>query len=123
MLKFPATLCFPHFSYLPMCARGVVWVKWEAVIQKTHAYTAIESGSVTANGKKLLDIIRILKDEEIDLELIKDNLHIRQKRSNFKLPTYKSNEFPLFPSIEEKPNIAIDSQILIESLKKILSII
>ncbi|MFA6145299.1 MAG: DNA polymerase III subunit beta [Sulfurimonas sp.] len=86
---------------------------------QTHAYTAIESGSVTANGKKLLDIIRILKDEEIDLELIKDNLHIRQKRSNFKLPTYKSNEFPLFPSIEEKPNIAIDSQILIESLKKI----
>lgn len=86
---------------------------------QTHAHTVIEPGSVTANGKKLLDIIRILKDEEIELELLKDNLHIRQKRSNFKLPTYKSSEFPTFPSIEEKPNIAINSQILIESLKKI----
>ncbi len=86
---------------------------------QTHAHTVIEPGSVTANGKKLLDIIRILKDEEIELELLKDNLHIRQKRSNFKLPTYKSSEFPTFPTIDEKPNIAINSQILMESLKKI----
>ncbi len=85
----------------------------------THAHTTTQAGSVTANGKKLLDIIRILKDENLELEVINDNLHIRQKRSNFKLPTYNSNEFPLFPSIEEKPNIAINSQILIESLKKI----
>ncbi|MDO9208809.1 MAG: DNA polymerase III subunit beta [Sulfuricurvum sp.] len=86
---------------------------------QTHAHTVIEPGSVTANGKKLLDIIRILKDEEIELEYLKENLHIRQKRSNFKLPTYKSSEFPTFPSTEEKPNITINSQILIESLKKI----
>ena len=86
---------------------------------QTHAHSDEEPGSVTANGKKLLDIVRILKDEELELELIKDNLHIRQKRSNFKLPTYKSSDFPSFPSIEEKPMIAIDSQVLIESLKKI----
>jgi DNA polymerase-3 subunit beta len=89
------------------------------LILQTHAHTVEEPGSVTANGKKLLDIVRILKDEEIELELIKENLHIRQKRSNFKLPTYKSTEFPTFPSIEGKPNIAINSQLLIESLKKI----
>ncbi len=86
---------------------------------QTHAHTVEEPGSITANGKKLLDIVRILKDEEIELELVKENLHIRQKRSNFKLPTYKSTEFPAFPSIEGKPNIAINSQLLIESLKKI----
>lgn len=89
------------------------------LILQTHAHTVEEPGSITANGKKLLDIIRILKDEELELELIKENLHIRQKRSNFKLPTYKSAEFPTFPSIEGKPNIAINSQLLIESLKKI----
>ena len=89
------------------------------LILQTHAHTVQEPGSITANGKKLLDIIRILKDEEIELELIKENLHIRQKRSNFKLPTYKSSEFPTFPSIEGKPKIAINSQLLIESLKKI----
>ena len=89
------------------------------LILQTNAHTVEEPGSVTANGKKLLDIVRILKDEEIELELVKENLHIRQKRSNFKLPTYKSSEFPTFPSIEGKPNIAINSQLLIESLKKI----
>lgn len=86
---------------------------------QTSALTITEPGSVTASGKKLLDIIRILKDEEIEIELIKENLHIRQKRSNFKLPTYKSSEFPQFPTTNEKPKIEINSQILIESLKKI----
>ena len=86
---------------------------------KTNSVEVEEPGSVTANGKKLLDIIRILKDEKVELELERDTLHIRQKRSNFKLPTYKSSEFPSFPSTEGKPNIAINSQMLIESLKKI----
>jgi DNA polymerase-3 subunit beta len=86
---------------------------------QTSSLTVIEQGSVTASGKKLLDIIRILKDEEIEIELVKENLHIRQKRSNFKLPTYKSSEFPAFPTTNEKPKIEINSQILIESLKKI----
>jgi len=86
---------------------------------QTNSVTVEEPGLVTANGKKLLDIVRILKDEEIELELDKDTLHIRQKRSNFKLPTYKSSEFPLFPGTDGKPNIAINSHILIESLKKI----
>jgi DNA polymerase-3 subunit beta len=86
---------------------------------QTNTLKVEEPGSVTANGKKLLDIVRILKDEEIELSVEKETLHIRQKRSNFKLPTYKSSEFPSFPSTENKPNIAINSQILIESLKKI----
>jgi DNA polymerase-3 subunit beta len=86
---------------------------------QTTALTITEPGSVTASGKKLLDIIRILKDEEVEIELIKENLHIRQKRSNFKLPTYKSSEFPQFPTTDDKPKIEINSQILIESLKKI----
>ena len=88
---------------------------------QTDTLNVEESGSLTANGKKLLDIIRILKDEEIELTLDKDILLIRQKRSNFKLPTYKSSEFPIFPTTDNKPNIAINSQTLIESLKKITS--
>ncbi|MDD5053260.1 MAG: DNA polymerase III subunit beta [Sulfuricurvum sp.] len=89
------------------------------LVIQTNSVNVEEPGSLTANGKKLLDIIRILKDEEIELDLQKDTLHIRQKRSNFKLPTYKSSEFPSFPTTEGKPNIAINSHLLIESLKKI----
>ena len=78
-----------------------------------------KEGSITANGKKFLDIVRILKDDEINLEVKNDNLFISQAHSNFKLPTFSYNEFPEFPSYEGKPRISIESHTLIESLKKI----
>ena len=78
-----------------------------------------EQGSITANGKKFLDIVRILKDGNIDLEVKNSTLHITQGHSNFKLPTFSHNEFPEFPSYEGKARISIESHTLIESLKKI----
>jgi len=78
-----------------------------------------KEGMVTANGKKFLDIVRILKDSEINLEVKNDVLLISQGHSNFKLPTFSHTEFPEFPTYEGKPRISIESHTLIESLKKI----
>ncbi len=89
------------------------------LLVSTPKINIIEEGSVTANGKKLLDIIRILKDGDINLEVKNDTLYISQSHSNFKLPTFSYTEFPAFPLYEEKPRISIDSHSLIESLKKI----
>ena len=81
---------------------------------------AIEAeGSFTANGKKLLDIVRILKDDEITLEVLDSTLIIKQKNSKFKLPTFDATAYPAFPSIEDKPQISLDSLALIQNLKKI----
>jgi DNA polymerase-3 subunit beta len=85
----------------------------------TNNVNIIKEGSITANGKKFLDIVRILKDGDIVLEVIKDILHITQGHSNFKLPTFSYNEFPEFPSYQGKNPILIESHTLIESLKKI----
>ncbi|CAA6821930.1 MAG: DNA polymerase III beta subunit (EC [uncultured Sulfurovum sp.] len=82
-----------------------------------------EEGTFTANGKKLLDIIRILKNEEIILETLENNLNIKQNKSKFKLPTFNPENYPSFPLIENKPQIALDSISLIKSLKKISSAI
>jgi len=80
----------------------------------------IESeGSFTANGKKLLDIIRILKDDEIILEVLDNTLVVKQKHSKFKLPTFDATTYPSFPSNENKPKISLDSLALIQNLKKI----
>ncbi len=76
-------------------------------------------GSFTANGKKLLDIVRILRDDEITLELLDMTLLIKQKHSKFKLPTFDSSAFPLFPEKADKPQISLDSHSLIHNLKKI----
>ncbi|NPA59128.1 MAG: DNA polymerase III subunit beta, partial [Epsilonproteobacteria bacterium] len=80
----------------------------------------IESdGKITANGKKFLDIIKILKDGDVNLEVKNEMLYISQSHSNFKLPTFSHNEFPEFPTYENKTPISIESHTLIESLKKI----
>jgi len=76
-------------------------------------------GSFTANGKKLLDIIRILKDDEIILEILDNTLIIKQKHSKFKLPTFDPATYPSFPTVEDKPQITLDSLSLIQNLKKI----
>lgn len=88
-------------------------------IETTKNVNITKEGSITANGKKFLDIVKILKDGEINLEVKKDTLHITQGHSNFKLPTFSHNEFPEFPTYEGKARISIDSHSLIDSLKKI----
>lgn len=76
-------------------------------------------GAFTANGKKLLNIVRILKDDEIILETLDNIVIIKQKHSKFKLPTFDPNTYPDFPTIENKPQISLDSLNLIQNLKKI----
>ncbi len=83
----------------------------------------IEAGNATANGKKLFDIVKILKDEDVILETINDYLYIKQKHSKFKLPMYNPNEFPNFPKIDGKSKFDINSSILVRSIKKIAPVI
>lgn len=85
----------------------------------TNKVTITQDGNATANGKKLLDIIKILKDGDINLEIKNDMLFIIQASSKFKLPTFANSDFPTFPTHVNKPRISINSQSLIESLKKI----
>jgi len=92
----------------------------EIGLQITTSYIQIDhEGSFTANGKKLLDIIRILKDDEITLELFDSTLVIKQKHSKFKLPTFDAGAFPTFPEKDEKSQISLDSHNLIHGLRKI----
>ena len=80
-------------------------------------------GSLTANGKKLIDIIRILKNEEIIFEKIENSLNIKQDNSKFKLPTFNPQNYPSFPLNQNKPKINLDSINLIKGFKKVSSAI
>ena len=86
---------------------------------KTKNIKIIDPGLATANGKKLLDIVKILKDDEVTLETINDYLYIKQKNSKFKLPMFNPEEFPEFPEINNKPKFDINSTQLVRSIKKI----
>jgi len=89
------------------------------LIIQTENVDIEEEGSITASGKRLLDIIRILKDEEIILERQKDNLNIKQNKSRFKLPIFNPDNFPTYPTIENKSQITLNSINLIKGLKHI----
>ncbi len=80
-----------------------------------------DEGTITTNGKKLLDIVRILKDQEITLEELNDNVHIKQGKSKFKLPIFNFQNFPIFPLLENKSQISLNSISLIKALRNISS--
>ncbi|MDR2080442.1 MAG: DNA polymerase III subunit beta [Campylobacteraceae bacterium] len=81
--------------------------------------TVNENGYATANGSKLLQIIKSFKDEEITLETITNYLYIKQNSSKFKLPMFNYLEFPSFPEIENKPKFDIDAEDFSKAVKKI----
>ncbi len=79
----------------------------------------IIDGKATVNGSNFLNIIRRLKDDDIIFEVVDNNLNIKQKRSNFKLPMYDANEYPSFPQLDDLKNLDINTISLINSIKKI----
>ena len=78
-----------------------------------------DEGIATANGKKLLNIIKSLKDGEVILETIQNHLYIKQNNSKYRLPMQKADDFPDFPTIENKKRFNINAANLSKSLKKI----
>ena len=89
------------------------------ISMETNNTNIIQTGLATANGKKLLDIIKILKDEELTLKIENDFLHIKQKKSKFKLPMFNADEYPDFPTIEGKSKFEIKPLDFIHAIKRI----
>jgi DNA polymerase-3 subunit beta len=81
--------------------------------------TDYEDGKATVNGSNLLNIIRRLKNDNINFEILNNNLKINQSRSNFKLPMYDANEYPSFPDLNDLKQLDINIVNLIDSIKKI----
>ncbi|NWF66136.1 MAG: DNA polymerase III subunit beta, partial [Campylobacterales bacterium] len=89
------------------------------LINSTDLVSITDEGIATANGKKIVEIVKRLKDENIDIETIEDNLILKQGRTKFKLPMFDALEFPSFPDYRDKPKVDINVLELIKSIKKI----
>lgn len=79
----------------------------------------IEDGMSIVNGKKLLDIVKILKNDNVTIETKEDTMFISQGRSKFKVSLFSDSEFPLFPSVDNGNVISIDSNVMINSFREI----
>lgn len=79
----------------------------------------IEEGKATVNGSNLLNIIRRLKNEDINFEVIDNNLQIKQNKTSFKLPMYDANEYPEFPNMDKLHKVDINILNFIAGIKNI----
>ncbi len=77
-------------------------------------------GNATVNGKKILEIIKRLKDGEITLETDTQNIYIKQGRTKFQLPMFDTNEFPKNIQNQDLKKININTSTFIHSLKKVV---
>ncbi|MGK7344492.1 MAG: DNA polymerase III subunit beta [Candidatus Nitrospinota bacterium M3_3B_026] len=76
-------------------------------------------GRVTAQARKLFDIVRELPPEPVSARLDDDGrLRITCGSSKFNLSTISADEFPAFPSYDESGFIALDSEMLLEMIRK-----
>lgn len=79
-----------------------------------------QEGCGTVNGKRILEVIKQLKDnKDITFETSDDFLTIKQERAKFKLPMFNADEFPSFPQYNQESKINIPSSSFIEAIKKI----
>ena len=61
----------------------------------------IESGTITINGKRFLDIIKTLQNKEIEIQTQDNQITITQDNSIYKLTSFNTNQFPEFPNTDK----------------------
>ncbi len=85
---------------------------------KTNAQI-LKEGKATINAKKLSDIIKALKNKEIEIKKVNDQIIITQETSIYKLSTFDAEEFPEFPNPDNLNKLNTDKEIFIDALKKV----
>jgi len=81
--------------------------------------TITTSGAITLPGKKLLEIVRELNGNEVDISTIGSRISISCNKSNFSLPTSSRDSYPSLPSTEiNTDSITFPIGILKEGIKR-----
>jgi DNA polymerase-3 subunit beta len=83
----------------------------------------ISKGEITINGKKFADIIKTLKNKEIEIKTENNKTIISQDNSIYKLSSFNTHEFPKFPPTENKTELKTNIKEFKEIIKKIYPVI
>ena len=89
---------------------------------KTEA-EILEKGKATINARKLNNIIKTLKNKEIEIKKDNDTIIITQDTSIYKLSTFNADEFPEFPNPNDLNKLEIKNEEFIDAIKKIFPVI
>ena len=93
------------------------------ISMQTTNYTALQDGKASANGKKLLESIKPLTDDDVTLEVVDDQLLVKQRKRKITFSMFNTDEYPEFPTTENKSKFEINPIDFLKSIKKISSAI
>ena len=83
----------------------------------------LKKGKATINARKLNNIIKTLKNKEVEIKKEEDTIIITQDTSIYKLSTFNADEFPEFPNPEDLNELKIENEEFIDAMKKIFPVI
>ena len=88
---------------------------------KTHVEAAVEEpGAVTANGKKIFEIVKSLgQGQEVRVELVDDSLGIKAGESEFKVLCLPKDEYPQVPEPRFEKGVELSLQDMQEMIDRI----
>jgi len=83
----------------------------------------IDKGKITVNARKFNDIIKALKNKEIEIYTEQNKIIIKQDTSIYNLISFDPNQFPEFPETDSLEKIEIDINEFQDAIKKIYPVI
>jgi DNA polymerase-3 subunit beta len=95
----------------------------EIGIKITIECEILQKGNFTINAKKFNDIIKALKNKEIEIFSEKNKVIIKQDTSVYNLISFDPNEFPEFPNTNNLEKIEINIDEFQDAIKKIYPVI
>jgi DNA polymerase-3 subunit beta len=95
----------------------------EIGIKITTECEILQKGKITINAKKFNDIIKALKNKEIEIFSENNKVIIKQDTSIYQLISFDPNQFPEFPKTNDLEKIDITIEEFQDAIKKIYPVI
>lgn len=90
----------------------------EIAIKDSVKADVITEGSVTINAKKLYEIVKEFRKDEIEITEKENKVTLKSQKSKFNILGLPSNDFPSFPEIDENGFSNIDKEKLKNMIQK-----
>ena len=93
----------------------------EIGMRALYKATVSEAGTLTVSARKLFEIIKELRDGEIELATSENNwLTIQAGKSQFKIVSLSAGDYPALPAIDKEGLTPLTSSNLLELIRKTL---
>ncbi|MEK7083749.1 MAG: DNA polymerase III subunit beta, partial [Patescibacteria group bacterium] len=93
----------------------------EVAIRASVRAKVDSAGSFTVPAKTLADFVHLLMDEQVEVELKENELHIRSGNSYTKIKGVPADEFPVIPDVEETHGYVLLVNPFRDALSKVIS--